>query len=442
MQRDKKNLLKKAAAPLKESLKKHSFYQGKIEVSLKCPVTSIDDFAIWYTPGVGEPVKAIQKDKKLSYEYSNRANTVAIITDGTRVLGFGDTGPEAAMPVMEGKALIFKYLGGVDAVPLCLDTKDTDEIIKTVKILQPNFGGINLEDISSPKCFQILNRLKTDMDIPVWHDDQQGTAAVTLAGLINALRITGKDIKKVRIALMGAGASNIRIANLFIKYGADPGKIIMADSRGILNKDRNDIRKNNKYKWELVQKTNRNNMQGSTKDMAVGADVMFAFSSPGPGTIKKEWIASMATEAIVFACANPVPEIWPWEAKEAGAKIVATGRSDFDNQVNNSLGFPGIFRGALEVEATEITDEMCIAASEALAGYARKQGIDANSILPTMEDVEVFAYEAAAVGIEAIRQGVALKKLSNDEIFGNSLEKIKRAQKQAKLMMKNNIVKV
>ncbi len=438
----KKNLIEKASAPLKAALKRHSFYKGKIEISLKCPVTNIKDFAVWYTPGVGEPVKAIQKDKSLSYEYTNRGNTIAVITDGTRVLGLGDTGPEAAMPVMEGKSLIFKYLGGVDAVPICLGTKDVEEIVKTVKILRPNFAGINLEDISSPKCFEILDKLKEEMDSPVWHDDQQGTAAVTLAGLINALHITGKDIGKVRIALVGAGASNIRIANLLIKYGADPGKIIMADSRGTLHKGREDIKKENRYKWELALKTNKDNLRGTTKDMAAGADVMIALSAPGPDTIKKEWISSMAKDAIVFACANPVPEIWPWEAKEAGAKIVATGRSDFDNQVNNSLGFPGIFRGVLEVRATDITDEMCIAASEALAGYARNQGINPDYILPSMDDVEVFAEEAAAVGVKAIEQGVALKEMSYEKIYSNALKSIKRAQKQAALMVENNIVKL
>jgi malate dehydrogenase (oxaloacetate-decarboxylating) len=290
------------------------------------------------------------------FEHTNKWNFVAVVSDGTRVLGLGDIGPEAGLPVMEGKALLFKYLGGVDAFPICLDTKDPDAIIETVKLLQPTFGGVNLEDISQPKCFRILDTLRKECRIPVWHDDQQGTATVTVAGLINAVKIVGKDMATVKVAMLGAGAANICISRMIMIAGVTPENIIMSDSKGIIHKGREELKEKYKEKWEMAQKTNGENRTGGVPEMIEGADVLIALSTPGPDTVKKEWIQSMNKDAIVFVCANPIPEIWPWEAKEAGARIVATGRSDFPNQVNNSLGFPGIFRGTLDVMAKTITD--------------------------------------------------------------------------------------
>ena len=394
-----------------DALEYHARYRGKIEIGLKAPVRSYSDFAIWYTPGVAEPSMAIRNSRERVYEYTNKGNFVAIVTDGTRVLGLGDVGAEAALPVMEGKAMLFKYLGGVDAFPVCLATKDADEIITVVKEIAPSFGGVNLEDIESPKCYYILERLRDELDMPVWHDDQQGTALVILAGLINALKVVGKSLSDVTIALIGAGAANMNVARYVGMAGAKYGNMIMVDSRGILNLDRKDV-KGDKNKWEMCEKTNKEGRSGGIREAMRDTDVCIALSTPGPGVIKKEWVADMADNAIVFACANPVPEIMPWEAKEAGARIVATGRSDFENQVNNSLGFPAVFRGALDVRATCITDEMCIAAADAIASYAEEKGISEDYIIPKMEEREMYVREAVAVGMKAIEQGVAEKKMS------------------------------
>ncbi|MCG2827052.1 MAG: NADP-dependent malic enzyme, partial [Thermoplasmatales archaeon] len=365
-----KELLAKAEKPNKDAMKLHPFYHGKIEVVPKCVIRNFEDFGIWYTPGVAQPCRAIKENKNLVYDMTNKWNNVAVVSDGTRVLGLGDIGPEAGLPVMEGKALLFKYLGGVDAFPICLKTKDADEIIKTVKILQPSFGGINLEDISQPKCFRILETLRKECEIPVWHDDQQGTAAIILAGLINALKFVDKKMNEVKITMIGAGAANICAARMMIVAGVKPGNLIMVDSKGVLNQQRTELKENYKEKWEMCLKTNSEQKSGDAADAMKNADVCIAASKPGPGTIKPEWVKDMADDSIVFACANPVPEIWPWEAKEAGAKVFATGRSDFPNQVNNSLGFPGIFRGTLDVRAETITDEMCVEAAKALAECA------------------------------------------------------------------------
>jgi len=438
--KDKKDLLRKAKKPSEDALKLHSFFKGKIEVLPKCTIRSFDDFAVWYTPGVAEPCKAIHKNKELAYEVTNKWNTVAVISDGTRVLGLGDIGPEAALPVMEGKTLLFKYLGGIDAVPLCLDTKEPGEFIKIVKILQPSFGGINLEDIAQPKCFTILDRLRRECRIPVWHDDQQGTAAVTLAALINALKIVGKRMDEVKVAMVGAGASNIRIAHVLIKAGVNPAYIIMCDSKGALHKGRKELKETHKEKWEMCEKTNAEGLTGNIPDIMQGADVLIALSTPGPDTIKKEWIAQMAREAIVFVCANPIPEIWPWEAKESGARIVATGRSDFPNQVNNSLGFPGIFRGTLDVRAKTITDEMCIAAAKELAKCAEDRGLREDYLIPTMDEWEVFPREAAAVGTKAIEQGIARVKMSRDELYKKASEIIRRARQETEMLMAKGFI--
>jgi len=436
-------LLAKAEQPSKDAMRLHAYYKGKIGVTLKCRIRDFNDFAIWYTPGVAAVCKEIHQDREKAYEYTNKWNFVAVISDGSRVLGLGDIGPEAGLPVMEGKGLLYKYLGGVDAFPLCLNEKDPDKFIAIVKALQPTFGGVNLEDISHPKCFHILDTLRKECEIPVWHDDQQGTACVTVAGLINALKIVGKKIGDVKVTMVGAGASGVAIARLMMVAGVTPGNMLNVDSKGILHRDRSDrdiLQTKYKEKWDLCLKTNEKQVKGDIPDAIKGADVLVSASKPGPGTIRKQWIKTMANNAIVFACANPVPEIWPWEAKEAGAKIVATGRSDFPNQVNNSLGFPGIFRGALDVRATTITDEMCIAASNELAKVAQDRGISEDYIIPTMDEWEVFPREAVAVGSKGIEQGVARKKLPAAERFKIAETIIKEARDQVQMLMREKFI--
>lgn len=436
----KEELLAKAKKPAQDAMRLHPFYRGKIEVSLKSCVRGLDDFSIWYTPGVAEPCRAIHQNKDDVYKYTNKGNFVAVVSDGTRVLGLGDIGPEASLPVMEGKALLFKYLGGVDAFPICVDTKDPDKLIDFVKMLQPSFGGINLEDIASPKCFYILERLREECHIPVWHDDQQGTALVTLAGLINALKIVGKKIGDVKVVMIGAGAANICTIRLLISAGVDPGKVIMCDSKGPLHPGRLDIKETHKEKWEIANKTNREGFTGDPIEACRGADVLIALSRPGPDAITKDYIKNMAKDAIVFACANPIPEIWPWDAKEAGAKIVATGRSDFPNQVNNSLGFPCLFRGVLDVQATTITDGMCIAAAEELANCAAGDKLDPDKILPAMDDWEVFPRVATATALKAIEEGVARLKLTKEEIYQKAETAIKRAQETTRYLMEKGFI--
>ncbi len=436
-------LLAKAHKPNEDAMKLHPYYRGKLEVSPKCRIKDFDDFAIWYTPGVASPCRDIEKNFNKVFEHTNKANFVAIVSDGSRVLGLGDIGPHAALPVMEGKAILFKYLGGVDAFPVCVGTKDTEQIIQFCKWLEPTFGGINLEDIAKPKCFTILDRLREEMDIPVWHDDQQGTAAITLAGLINALKVVGKSRKDVLVSLIGAGASNIAISRMMVKAGFPIENMIMVDTRGILHKDRDDLRTpENETKWHICLNSNKENRKGGIPEAIKGTDVCVALSTPGPGVIKKEWIATMAKDSIVFACANPVPEIWPWEAEEAGARIVATGRSDFPNQVNNSLGFPGIFRGALDIAAKTITDEMCIAAAEELAKCAEDKGINEKYIIPTMEEWEVFPREAVAVALKGIEQGVARIIKTKEELYKNAYNIIKRSQEMTKAHMKDGFVRL
>ncbi len=435
-------LLAKAKKPSADAMALHPFYRGKVETNLKCAVRDFNDFAIWYTPGVAAPCRAIAEDPELVYEYTNKWNTVAVVSDGTRVLGLGDIGPKAGLPVMEGKALLYKYLGGVDGVPIMLDTKDPDDIIKTVLMLQPGLGGVNLEDLSQPKCFRILDTLREKAEIPVWHDDQQGTATVTLAALINALKIVNKPMDEVKIAFIGSGASNVACSRLIFGWGGDPAKCFMVDSKGILGMHRTDLEmRKAEYvdKWKLCQITNKEKREGGIADAMKGVDVVVGLAKPGPDVIKKEWIQAMADDAIVFVCANPVPEIWPWEAKEAGARIVATGRSDFDNQVNNSLGFPGIFRGALDVRASTITDEMCFAAAEALADHVGDD-LSEEHILPTMDDWEVFPREAAAVGMKAQEQGVARLEKTYDELLDHARKMIKTSRDQTHMMMREGFI--
>jgi malate dehydrogenase (oxaloacetate-decarboxylating) len=435
-------LLAKAAKPSADAMKLHPYYRGKIETTLKCTVRSFDDFAIWYTPGVAAPCKDIATNPEKVYDHTNKWNTVVVVSDGTRVLGLGDIGPKAGLPVMEGKALLYKYLGGVDGVPIMLDTKDPDVIINTVLILQPGFGGVNLEDISQPKCFRILDTLREKAEIPVWHDDQQGTATVTLAGLMNALKVVGKKSNEVRITFIGSGAANVACSRLIFGWGVDPAKCFMVDSKGILGKHRKDLEMRKAEfvdKWRLCQSTNAEGRQGDIPDAMKGVDVCIALSKSGPGVILPEWVSSMAKDSILFACANPVPEIWPWEAHEAGARIVATGRSDFDNQVNNSLGFPGIFRGTLDVRARTITDEMCFAAAEALANQIGSD-LDERHILPTMDDWEVFPREAAAVAMKAQEQGFARLQIGYEDEFKNATSIIKRSRDLTHTMMKDGFI--
>ena len=437
----KEELITKAHKPAADAMKLHPFYKGKIQTVPRCAIRNLSDFNIWYTPGVAEPCLAINKNRELVYEFTSKWNTVAIISDGTRVLGLGDIGPEAAMPVMEGKALIFKYLGGVDAVPICLGTKDPEEIIRTVKALQPSFGGINLEDIAQPKCFGILDRLRAECEIPVWHDDQQGTAAVTLAGMINAVKVVSKKFDEISISMVGAGAANIRIAHMLIKAGVNPGSIYMVDTRGILNRFRTELQEDFKEKWEMCLLTNSEGRTGGIAEAMAGTDAVITLSQPGPGVIKQEWIRRMAKDPIVFACANPTPEIWPWEAKEAGARVVATGRSDFSNQVNNSLCFPALFRGALDVRATTITDEMCIAAARELAKYVENKGtLSEDCLMPTMDEWDVFPKEAAAVGAKAVEQGVARIYRSYEELYNNAVEMIQQSQQMTRLLMREGFI--
>lgn len=431
--------LRKAYLPSQLALKYHPFYRGKIEIVPKCPIRSFDDFAIWYTPGVAEACESIESNPEAVYEFTNKWNTIAIVTDGSRVLGLGDIGPEAGLPVMEGKALLYKYLGGIDAFPICLGTKDTHEIISTVKCLQPSFAGINLEDIAQPKCFEILDTLQQQLDIPVWHDDQQGTATVVLAGFLNALKVVGKKISEVKISMIGAGAANVALARLLALSGVNPGNMIVVDSKGILHRNRKDL-KDLPKKWALCETTNAEGREGGIESSMIGTDACIALSTPGPGVISKDAVVKMNDGPIVFACANPVPEIWPWEAEEAGAAVVATGRSDFPNQLNNSLGFPGIFRGTIDVRARTITDEMCLAAASELARLAEERGLSAKNIIPTMDDWEVFPREATAVAEKAMSIGVARLKRSRDELYSTARSIIKRAREQTKYMMRGGFI--
>ena len=435
----KEELLRKADEPNRLSKKYHQHYFGKMETIPKCVVRSFDDFAIWYTPGVAEVCKAISQYPEKVFDYTNKGNIVAIVNDGTRILGLGNIGPEAGLPVMEGKALLFKYLGGVDAIPLSINTTNAEEIINFCKWIKPSFGGINLEDIEKPKCFHILDRLEDESKIPIWHDDQQGTATVVVSGAINALKIVGKKINEVKISMIGSGAANLRIANLLIFAGVNPKNIVMVDSKGILSHHREDLM-NDQKKWEICLKTNSEDLQGGAAEAIKSTDMCIAMSRSVPGTIKKEWVTSMQDNSIVFACANPLPEIWPWDALDAGAKIVATGRSDFSNQLNNSLGFPGIFRGVLDVRATKITNEMCLAAAFEIAKVAEDKGLSEKYIVPSMDEWEVFIREAVVVGMKAIGQGLAQVKRSRAELQDMSQKAITRSRNMVQTLMKENYI--
>lgn len=384
----------------KESLKMHYDLKGKIEVVSRAKVDSSEALSLAYTPGVAAPCLEIQKDVNKSFELTRRWNTVAVVTDGSAVLGLGDIGPEAGMPVMEGKCVLFKEFGDVDAIPLCIRSHDVDEIVNTVRLLAGSFGGVNLEDIAAPRCFEIEKKLKECCDIPIFHDDQHGTAVITMAGLINALKIVGKKLADVKIVTSGAGAAGIAIIKLLISMGLK--NVIMTDRHGAIYEGRDNL---NTVKEEMAKITNQSHEKGSLADVIKGADVFIGVSAPG--TLTKDMVRSMAKDPVIFACANPVPEIYPDEAKEAGAAVVSTGRSDFPNQVNNVLCFPGIFRGALDVHAADINDEMKIAAAYAIAGLVSDEELNPDYILPAAFDSRVKDAVAEATRKAAIESGAA-----------------------------------
>ena len=385
------------------ALDQHTKWQGKIEVIARAPVGTKDELAVAYTPGVAEPCLEISENTDLSYKYTRRHNLVAVVTDGTAVLGLGDIGPEAGMPVMEGKCALFKAFGDVDAFPLCIRSKEVDDIVKTVKLLAGSFGGVNLEDISAPRCFEIEKRLKEDpeVDIPIFHDDQHGTAVITLAGMINALKLTGKKIEEISVVVNGAGAAATAITKLLISRGLTD--VVLCDRKGAIYKGRTENM--NPAKEEIAAITNQKGKKGTLADVIVGADVFIGVSAPG--VLTADMVKTMAKDPIVFACANPVPEILPDEAKKAGVAVMATGRSDFPNQVNNVLAFPGIFRGALDVRASDINDEMKIAAANAIASVVSDEELSADYILPDAFDPRVGKAVAAAVAQAARDTGVA-----------------------------------
>lgn len=390
---------------------------GKIEVIPKVPLRNKDELSLAYTPGVAEPCKEIAKDPEKVYEYTSKGNLVAVVSDGSRVLGLGNIGALAGLPVMEGKALLFKHFGGVDAFPVMINEQDPDKFIEVVRAIAPTFGGINLEDIASPKCFYILERLREGLDIPVFHDDQQGTAAVVLAGLLNALKVVGKKIDEITIALFGAGAAGFATLRILTKAGVKPENVRVVELVGgkptVLTGDM-DLEKLFPYRGWLLSKTNAEGITGGPEEAVRGADVLISFTKPGPGVIKPEWISRMNDDAIVFPLANPVPEILPEEAKRAGARIVATGRSDYPNQINNVLGFPGIFRGALDVRARTITDTMIIEASKAIASVVSDEELCEEYIIPSPLNPEVYPREARAVAEQAMKEGVARRKVRGE----------------------------
>jgi malate dehydrogenase (oxaloacetate-decarboxylating) len=393
-----------------EALHMHRIHKGKLESKSKVPVRNAHDLSLAYSPGVAEPCKDIYEKPETVYDYTMKGNMVAVVSDGTAVLGLGNIGPEAALPVMEGKAVLFKSFAGVDAFPICLNTTDVDKIIETVKLLEPTFGGVNLEDIAAPNCFVIEERLKKEANIPIFHDDQHGTAIVTVAGLVNALKIIGKKMTEIKVVASGAGAAGIAIIKLLYSYGVRD--IIMCDTKGAIYEGR--PQGMNTVKAEVAKFTNRDNQKGSLADVIKGADVFIGVSVAG--ALTKEMVASMNPDSIIFAMANPDPEIMPEEAKAAGAKVVGTGRSDFPNQVNNVLAFPGIFRGALDVRATHINEKMKVAAVEAIAGLISEEELHADYVIPAPFDPRVAPNVAAAVAKAAMETGVARLKVDPEEI--------------------------
>ena len=434
-----------AANTTARALAMHAGYRGKIQMQAKVPIRDLGDLAIWYTPGVAEPCRAINVNPDAAVAYTNRGNTIAIVSDGSRVLGLGDIGPEAGLPVMEGKALLFKLFGGVDAVPLCVRAREPADIVRVVEMIEPSFGGVNLEDIAQPKCFAVLDEARRRVSIPVWHDDQQGSATVVLAALLAASEVVGKPLHRMRLVLFGAGAANVATYRLLTSYGLDPKAIIACDTKGILHSGRSDIERDQARfadKWRICLESNGDNRRGGAEPAFNGADVCIAFSRSGPDVILPEWIATMAKDAIVLACANPVPEIWPDAARRAGALIVATGRSDFPNQVNNSLVFPGLFRGVLDVRARTISDRMAIAAAEELAAAAKIKGLAADRLLPTMGDWQVAARVAAATGAAAVAEGLARDPLSRDHLEELALGTIKQSRASLEKLVEAGLIRL
>lgn len=383
-----------------ESLKKHYEWKGKIKVITDIPVRTSEDLSLAYTPGVAQPCLEIQKDVNKSYELTRRWNLCAVVTDGTAVLGLGDIGPEAGMPVMEGKCVLFKAFGDVDAFPLCIKSKDVDEIVNTIYLLSGSFGGVNLEDIAAPRCFEIERKLKEKCDIPIFHDDQHGTAIVVLSGLINALKVVGKDKEKVKVVVNGPGSAGIAVSKLLLSYGFK--NLTLCNREGIMTENSKDL---NWAQKEMLEVTNLDHKTGTLKDALVGADIFLGFS--GPNMVTEEMVRSMNKDAIIFACANPTPEIFPDEAKKGGAKVISTGRSDFPNQINNVLVFPGLFRGAFDVRAKDINEEMKMAAAVAIANLISDDEVNENNIIPKAFDPGVKEVVAKAVADAARRTGVA-----------------------------------
>ena len=429
------------------SLLMHSHFGGKMQSVPKAGIWGFNWFNVWYTPGVSSVSTTIRDNPESSYTLSNRGNLVAVVSDSTRVLGDGDCGPAGGLGVMEGKAMLMKYLGGFDAMALCVNNRDKngkpdpERLIDFVKMLEPSVGAVNLEDISQPNCYRVLDELREACDIPVWHDDAQGTASVTLAGLLNALKLTERKMESTKVVLYGAGAANSTIASFLMQTGLDPDNLVIFDSKGALHLGRKDVASNpDKYRqWSLAQKTNPKRLNTMEEAMPK-ADVLIALSTPGPHTIKGDWIRLMNHKPIVFTCANPVPEIYPYDAKAAGAYICATGRGDFPNQINNSVGFPGILKGALLVRARKITDQMAIRAAHSLADFAEARGITPDNIVPSMDEAEVFAREAADVATQAVKDGVARLNLSWDEVYNKASEDIKASRALCHKMMEDGFI--
>jgi malate dehydrogenase (oxaloacetate-decarboxylating) len=419
-------------------------YGGKIQTVPKVPISNLADFSIWYTPGVAAVSRKVARDTDLSFEYTNRWNNLCILTDGSRVLGLGDIGPEGSLPVMEGKALIYKVLGGVDAFPIPISAHETDQIVEFATFIQPAFGAIHLEDISSPKCFEILDLLRQKLAIPVWHDDQQGTAGVTLAALLNSLILTNRELDNAKIVLFGAGAANIAAAKLLQDAGFPAGNLIVIDSKGILHPEREDMDHmmlSNKWKYELALTTNETRVSGDVNVAAEGADVLIAASTPGPNVLSSSTLKKMNKNAILFALSNPIPEIWPDAARKAGVRIIATGRSDFPNQVNNSLLFPSIIRGVLDVRSKAIPDEVIVVAAQELAKYTRDEGtLNDNHILPTMMDREIYPIVASAVGEKCVKMGIARKSIKRSEIEKRARAVIEHSTKMISSLQERHLI--
>ncbi len=429
------------------SLRMHRFYRGKMATIPKAGLYGPNWFNVWYTPGVSLVSTTVRDDPDAAWELSNKGNLVGVVSDSTRVLGDGDCTPPGGLGVMEGKAFLMKYLGGIDAVALCIDSRgrggepDPEKIIEFVRMIQPSFGAINLEDISQPNCYRVLDTLREECGIPVWHDDAQGTGCVTLAGLLGALEVVGKRLEDARMVFIGAGASSTTIARLIISAGGDPSRMVMFDSLGSLSPDRVDIRDDPRFyrKWELCGLTNPSRLETREEAMR-GADALIAVSRPGPGLIPGDWIRSMARDPVVFACANPVPEIYPHEALEAGAAVVATGRGDFPNQVNNSLGFPGILKGALMVRARRITDGMAVAAARSLARSAAGRGLRPDYIIPSMDEPDVFPVEAAEVAMQAQAEGVSRLSKPREQLLAEAGRDIAEARELLHRLMREGVI--